>query len=388
MSKKCGLFIVLIGLICNPGLYAQHNLDFSRYVATGDSLTAGYQNDQLIASGQQSGYANLIATQAKDSHFTLPLVPGTGYPQITYEDGFAVPTGLTPVVWPKQQNYDIAVPGFLLSDFVTYQPACNPDPNNAIDVMAAGILNPKCSSNPGPTELEEAVSLHPSTAIMWIGSNDALYPIILGGTPTNSIEFGALYGAAILAMRAASGNLVVANIPDVTKLPYLISVSELASLLYTIPKNVESTFDLGPNDMVTFYALQTILACPENTSCPITNTPGQPPLVLTAATLTSIRTAVQQYNAFIAWEAAITGSVLVDIYSLVNNLAAQGACVNGQSLTTAFGGGLFSGDGVHPTNIGYEIIANQFISTINNFQDGNHKIQAIPTFSFALGKCH
>jgi hypothetical protein len=55
----------------------------------------------------------------------------------------------------------------------------------------------------------------------------------------------------------------------------------------------------------------------------------------------------------------------VDIYSLVNELAANGAVVGGQKLTTAFMGGLFSLDGVHPTNTGYAIIANEFIKTMD-----------------------
>jgi hypothetical protein len=39
--------------------------------------------------------------------------------------------------------------------------------------------------------------------------------------------------------------------------------------------------------------------------------------------------------------------------------------VGGQKLTTDFMGGLFSLDGVHPTNTGYAIIANEFIKTMN-----------------------
>jgi hypothetical protein len=34
-------------------------------------------------------------------------------------------------------------------------------------------------------------------------------------------------------------------------------------------------------------------------------------------------------------------------------------------LTNAFLGGLFSLDGVHPTNTGYAVIANKFITTLN-----------------------
>ena len=49
----------------------------------------------------------------------------------------------------------------------------------------------------------------------------------------------------------------------------------------------------------------------------------------------------------------------------MNNLAANGVEVGGQRLTTNFMGGFFSLDGVHPTNTGYAIIANEFIKTMN-----------------------
>ena len=61
----------------------------------------------------------------------------------------------------------------------------------------------------------------------------------------------------------------------------------------------------------------------------------------------------------------MNGATLVDIWTLVSNLAANGVEVNGQKLTTSFGGGLFSLDGVHPTNTGNAIIANEFIKTMN-----------------------
>ncbi len=87
--------------------------------------------------------------------------------------------------------------------------------------------------------------------------------------------------------------------------------------------------------------------------------------MIRAAALAQIRADVLAYNAEIANQAAANGATLVDIYSLVNDLAANGVEVGGQRLTTAFMGGLFSLDGVHPTDTGYAIIANEFIKTMN-----------------------
>ena len=91
----------------------------------------------------------------------------------------------------------------------------------------------------------------------------------------------------------------------------------------------------------------------------------QGPIVLRAARIAQIRATVIGYNIVIAIQAAINGAPLVDIWSLVNNLSANGVVVNGQKLTTGFGGGLFSLDGVHPLTPGDAIIANEFIKTMN-----------------------
>jgi hypothetical protein len=147
MSHKCDSVVVFLGLIINVvALYGQKKADFSRFVVTGDSLGSGYQNSQLIESGQVHGYANVIVTQAGVS-LNLPLLPAPGYPQISIEQNYAVVTGLAPVIrLNTQQTLDVAVPGFSVAALVGLRPSCNPDPTNPIEVMAAEILNPNCSS--------------------------------------------------------------------------------------------------------------------------------------------------------------------------------------------------------------------------------------------------
>ncbi len=338
--------------------------DFSRLVIVGDSLGAGYQNSQLIETGQVHGYANVIATQA-DVSLKQPLLPPPGYPQITIVQGFAVVTGINPV--PRlntQQTFDIAVPGFTVGALVGLHPSCTPNLANPIEVMAAEILNPRCSTNPGPTELQLAASLKPTTAILWVGSNDVLLSLLLGTAPTDIGTFSFLYHVAATTMANASGHLVLANVPDVTLTAYLTSVPKLAVILNLPVPIVEAVFHLQPDDMVTPYAFAAIEAMGTKLTA-LPDSGQQGPIVLRAATLSLIRAHVLAYNAIIASEAATNGATLVDIWSLVNSLAAKGVEVGGQRLTTDFRGGLFSLDGVHPTNTGNAIIANEFIKTMN-----------------------
>jgi hypothetical protein len=353
-----------LGLIITAALYGQKKADFSKFVVAGDSLSAGYQNSQLIESGQVHGYANVIATQAGVS-LKLPLLPPPGYPQISIEQNYAVVTGLTPI--PRlntDQTLDVAVPGFTVAALVLLPSSCPPDWTNPIEVMAAEILNPPCTY-PGPTELEEAAALKPTTAILWIGSNDVLFSLLfVDTTPTAVATFSNLYHLAATTMAGASKHLVVANIPDVTLTAYLTSVPKLAAILNLSVDMVEKKLGLHPDDMVTPYAFAAIQAMGSSLKV-LPDSGPQGPIVIRAATLSTIRATVIEYNNAIAIEAAPNGASLVDIYSLINDLAANGAVVGGRTLTTDFMGGLFSLDGVHPTNTGYAIIANEFIKTMN-----------------------
>jgi lysophospholipase L1-like esterase len=259
---------------------------------------------------------------------------------------------------------NVAVPGFSVGALVGLPSSCPPDFTNAIEVMAAEILNPNCTTA-APTELQLAASLKPTTAILWVGSNDVLFKLLFGLAPTDPATFKYFYNIAAATMAQTSGHLVLANIPDVTLTAYLTSVPQLSAILNLPVSTVELVFGLQPGDMVTPYAFPLIQANVAPLPDSIPQGPLVIPVVIRASTLATIRADVTAYNATIAAEAKATGATLVDIWSLVNSLAANGVEVGGQRLTTNFGGGLFSLDGVHPTNTGYAIIANEFIKTMN-----------------------
>jgi hypothetical protein len=68
----------------------------------------------------------------------------------------------------------------------------------------------------------------------------------------------------------------------------------------------------------------------------------------------------------IAAQAGAANATLVDINALFTQVASNGLTVNGYTGTTAFLGGFFSLDGIHPTNTGYAVVANKFIDTMNS----------------------
>jgi lysophospholipase L1-like esterase len=83
--------------------------------------------------------------------------------------------------------------------------------------------------------------------------------------------------------------------------------------------------------------------------------------VLTANDVAVIRATIQAYNQVIAASAQRYAAALVDLNSRVSDLVERGYKAGSHRLTGDFLGGLFSLDGVHPTNTGYAILANEIL---------------------------
>jgi phospholipase/lecithinase/hemolysin len=86
---------------------------------------------------------------------------------------------------------------------------------------------------------------------------------------------------------------------------------------------------------------------------------------LSAAEVAQVQATVDAYNAVIAQQVSSAGGILVDIHGFLEVAAQTGVTINNVPATTAYLGGLFSLDGIHPTNTGYALIANQYIATLN-----------------------
>ncbi|MBW8746061.1 MAG: hypothetical protein JF584_00665, partial [Acidobacteria bacterium] len=86
--------------------------------------------------------------------------------------------------------------------------------------------------------------------------------------------------------------------------------------------------------------------------------------VLTASEVTAVQALVNSYNQVIQQQAQAVGATVVDMHAYFASMQA-GVTVNGKIATTAFLGGLFGLDGIHPSNTGYALLANQFLAALN-----------------------
>jgi hypothetical protein len=338
--------------------------DLSKLVFVGDSLTAGFQSDSLIDTAQVHGWANVVATQA-GTPLSLPLIAPPGIPNVLE----LVSAGPPPIIVPAPgtstgrdnlflQATDLGVPGALLNDALVTKPSF------PIDDLTDLILGlPGLFGNVSLTQVGWAQALQPTTIFVWLGNNDILGAAAAAnpGLATPIGTFHTEFKQLLDSLAVTHATIVVSNIPDVTAIPFFTSAE-------TIAKEVGlPLFVIGPilgiheGDLVTPEGVALIPGILAN--------PGTGPLpasvVLTAQNVIKTKLIVDAYNAIIEIEAFEHGATVVDIHTLSVRTAEHGVEVNGKRLTNAFLGGLFSLDGVHPTNTGYAIIANEFIKTMN-----------------------
>ncbi len=224
--------------------------DFTKLVAVGNSLTAGFMDGALYTAGQNSSYPAIIARQAAilgGGTFTQPAVNSTNgcfnaaggctqgrlvlrnplspAPTPTAGDNGAA---LARYTGPAINNW--GVPGVTLQTALIPQTGGPASPANP-------AFNPyyaRIGSNPGTSTLigDAAASLANGGSFFtfWLGNNDVLgyatggaaNPAIL----TSQADFQTRFNAALNAMLNAKSDAegAVANIPNVTSIPFFSTV--------------------------------------------------------------------------------------------------------------------------------------------------------------------
>lgn len=276
--SAAALFLLGLGLAgCQPEISdpkpSAGQADFSRYIAVGNSLTAGYSDNGLYLEGQQNSYPSILAQQfAKvgGGNFVQPLFPaanaaGTGYvklagfsganPVIVSEDGsftggvvapgtptntFATGRAFVSATLPLlvryagTDNQNLGVPGIRIADITTA------DYGRLTANSNAGNFNPLFerllpTATDSRTYLdyvkERVATIKPTFFTNWLGNNDVLGYAASGGTgaPLTSVtEFTDKYNQSIDALTSGGAKGLVATIPSVTTTPLFTTVSTAA----------------------------------------------------------------------------------------------------------------------------------------------------------------
>jgi hypothetical protein len=416
-----------------------NGLDFSKFVSVGNSMTAGYADGALYTSGQVNSIPNIMADQFKlvgGGNFIQPLIAteeGVGITQTSAGPYFTTKMALKVTSGKNcdgspDGNYSLK-PGLLnpaadqatLAGQLLSRPT-DPGPYNNMGVPGATVQtlfypgygsalgNPyfaRFASNPMATVIGDAAAQQPTFFYLWIGNNDVLGSALAGtdmyATPVDT--FAKYYNIAVGALLASgkSPKGVLANIPDVTSIPFFNTISkslpyngvvlnatQAAGLntLYGMYGHPEIVWHEGQNPFVITTTTgewvqmqagdQFLLTLPtdslkcrgmgiaDQTVGPIPKPypiPGK--YVLQKGEIENLTSRVNAYNQIIKAAADANNLAYVNMNSNMKYFE-PGLVFDGIKLNLSFvTGGLFSTDGIHLCPRGNAIAANYFIQAIN-----------------------
>ena len=402
------LLLGLVAALAAGAAVAQ--VDFSQYVALGDSLTAGVTNFGSVETYQKNSVPAIIARQAGITSFQQPLVSEPGLPPLLYLKALNVtPLGISPDIemksgfgaplnatLPAPYN-NLGIDGANTLDLLTRTGDIH---NLAADLAqyAAGAVGKNVpfsdlvlrfpvfpgTSTPAPA-VAQAIALQPTFITVGIGSNEALGAaeaavVIDGVTMTTLADFQTQYTQLLGALRQArpSATIMVATIQDVlpfvtTVKPYIVNPAN-GSHIPLIGENGPLT----ENDFVTLLASSLLaqgigipqaaggtgLPLPEGS---VDQTGLHAGVILRAAEMGALVQRIGEYNGVIKSVAAAVGAKVIDINAIWRGWNANGVLIGGIHVTTSFlTGGMFGYDGVHPTALGYALLAREWIKAINS----------------------
>ncbi|MEX1140673.1 MAG: SGNH/GDSL hydrolase family protein [Bacteroidota bacterium] len=361
----------------------------TKYVAIGNSLTAGYQSNALYASSQSYSYPSLIARQLRTAGanlgtFEQPLVSDPGTPdtaggtaarlEILGFSGSLPLVGSRSVAAGTALNAALARPydnlGIPYAPLLSFLDTTNAFPG-ALGFFTNHVLRP--GGTLPKSVFQQVVALQPDLITFWLGNNDVLGFATSGGvspsSPTDAGVFAAQYALALDTLRSALPNarILVGNIPDVTSIPFFTTVGPyLQSVGITQAWGIHSTGDTLLMSLQT--NLLTLLAQSSFASgkglARLNPLPNH--VILDATEIATAQAAVTAFNNIIAAAAAQNSALLFDANTLLKRVQQDGYFIAGEVFTSDYLlGGLFSLDGVHPSSRGYGIVANEMLRTMN-----------------------
>ena len=367
--------LILLAAVLAAAGRAEAQTNFTTYVSVGDSLAAGFESNALVETHQNRSVPFLIARQAGVQGFQQPLISEPGIPpELTLVS--LVPA---PLIAPKAATAgapknlalarpynNLAVPGATSIDALTR----TTDAGGLHDVILRGL----------GTQVQQAVALRPTAITLWIGNNDVLGAALRGRavdgvTLTPTAAFRATYGQIVAALKTTGAFIVAANLPDVTTIPFVTTIRPYVVNSAGVPVLIAGNRVplLGPNGALPSSALVTLAASTllaQGIGIPTalggTGTPLPDEVVLDPSEIAIIQDHVNADNQAIREICGAANIPVLDVNALLTELATKGRKVGGVTLTSAFlTGGVFSYDGVHPNDIGYAVVANEFIRVIN-----------------------
>lgn len=378
-----------ISKIAAPSL-TTGSADFTTFVSVGTSISAGWQSGGLVNRHQVHSGPALFAQQVGKTvltsgkgTFSFPAIDADGIPALTKIQSLspliisnAGQVRGNPINLAQATPYNnLAVPGALLSDFddATNYYSTGTSRDTIFQIIARGVG--KIS--------DQSLALAPTFVAFEYGANEVLGPATSGVgkayMPYTPTVYAALLTGAMNKIHtlAPTAKLALFNVPDVTAIPFFTTFpSFTVSLGLGTPVAINGPAGpLTSGDHITLLA-SALLAAGHGFPVGAYNyvNPLAPGLgdslpvgtVLLSSDHDDLTAAIAQMNAAVDSVSLRPWIAKVDLNTLLTGIATNGYPLGGTHYTSAFvTGGLFSLDGIHPSDLGDGLIANAMIDAVN-----------------------
>lgn len=387
--------------INGPTLNA-NGVDLTTYVAVGTSLSSGFESGGVVDRHQVHSFPSIFARQIGKSveilggtgTFTQPTINQDGIPALleikSYSpliiDAIGRTTGIPTNFSQNFPYHNMGIPGAWLVDLADSS-------NYQADLAPVHRSNPtfiNIIQRGRGTVLAQALLLQPTIMSLEYGANEVLGPTAdpnygspgQGGIAPDNLT-GTRYALqmtqALDAIHTAlpGTRIAVFNVPDVTSIP-LFTTFPAFTVSLTTGQPVPLVGAGGPlqvGDLISLRAGPLIAggtgipAGGYNYLNPSAGSNGQPlpeSLILRAAEVAATRAQISEINAVVDSVSTRPFVAKVDLAGLLATIATSGISLGGATYTNDFvTGGLFGLDGVHPNDLGYALMANTMIESIN-----------------------
>ncbi len=349
---------------------------FARYVALGNSITAGFQSEGINEETQMESYAALLARQM-GTRYHAPLLNMPGCPApvvnpITRERVGGAGQGdcglrSTPV--PRFLN-NVAVPGAAVLDLTAnLGPGTSPNP---LTTLFLG----------GRTQVEAALDADPTFVSIWMGNNDVLGAALQGMVTEDNVTavstFQTRLVRALDALEAGGvqGGVLI-GVADVTLIPHLTPGVAFwnAAQQGLLPPTFQVSPTCRPGDaggvgettLVPFGFGFGDLFLRAQAGLPVVLNCATAPRVLSAQEIGILVQTVDGYNEVLSAQAQARGWAFLDPNPLFQELRRDGLVPLFPNLgnPTELFGPMFSLDGVHPSAEAHRLVTNELVRVIN-----------------------
>lgn len=415
-------FLLLLAAGCKPkdpnSIRSAGDIDPTKYVAVGGSVTAGFLDDGLSYEGQKNSLAAILAEQLSmvgSSGFNQPFFPqssvginidGNATFKLGYKTDCENVTSLSPIRKAISGDYSALDNNIFSSPFrnmgVPYLKSLDLNTNGYGNPLnGAGNFNPffaRMSSNQSSASvMQDVLAIQPTFFSFFVGMDEVLAYAKKGAatgslTPVNGADGVGFEGSIESSLSALTSNGakgVVGTIPDVTEMPYFTTIpyngldldEESAETLNQVYNPIGIYFTVGKNPFVIedpsagAFGVRLmeegeliLLSVPlDSVKCYKMGSvfPFRNEFVLTNTEIISIRSAIDNYNSILVAKAQAKGLAVADVNGFYKKFK-NGIVYNGVSMNAKFvSGGAYSLDGVHLNPKANALLANEFIKAIN-----------------------